>query len=388
MIQYPLANSSWDEKEINSAIEVIKSGYCSMGKIVKQFEEKFAHRFGSKYAVMSNSGSSANLLAISALMYKKKNPLRPGDEVIVPAVSWSTTFSPLHQNNLKMVFVDINLETLNIDVDLIEKAITKKTRAIFAVHLLGNPCDIDRLQKICKKHKLILIEDTCESMGATYKNKQCGTFGLLGTFSCFYSHHISTIEGGVTVTDNEELYQIMLSLRAHGWIRELPLKNHICNKSGIPFEDSFKFALPGYNLRPNEIYAAIGLHQLDKLPDLLEQRRKNYDYFYKKFVVSKLPIKIQKHCGQSSVFGFSMILEPNQQQIVAKTLLENGIECRPIVAGNMTKNPVMKHMKHRISGKMKCATLVDGAGLFVGNSHLDLTQEIDHLFQVLKSVLK
>jgi CDP-6-deoxy-D-xylo-4-hexulose-3-dehydrase len=215
MYKYPLSKDTWDEEEIKAINEVIESKRFTMGPKVKEFEEKFADYFGVKYAIMVNSGSSANLLAIAALIYSGK--LNGGDEVIVPAVSWSTTYAPLQQFGLKLKFVDIDLYTLNISIEELEKAITEDTKAIFLVNLLGNPNDFDKINNLIKGKDIILLEDNCESMGAKYKGKYTGTFGLLSTFSTFYSHHICTMEGGVVTTNDEELYHYMLSIRAHGW---------------------------------------------------------------------------------------------------------------------------------------------------------------------------
>ena len=220
MIKYPLSDNAWDQEEIDAINEVVESRRFTMGDKTKEFEQKFANFFGVKYAVMVNSGSSANLIAIASLFYSGR--LKKGDEVIVPAVSWSTTYYPLYQYGLKLKFVDIDLNTLNIDVNEVRKVITVDTRAIFVVNLLGNPNEFYELKKICDKHKLLMIEDNCEAMGAKYNDKYTGTFGIIGTFSTFYSHHICTMEGGVVVTNDEELYQYMLSLRAHGWTRDLP----------------------------------------------------------------------------------------------------------------------------------------------------------------------
>ncbi len=391
-IHYPLACSSWDDNEINAACDVIKSGRCTMGAIVKQFEQKFANKFGAKYAVMSNSGSSANLLMIAALMFRKVGTLKPGDEVIVPAVSWSTTYYPLQQYGLKLKFVDIDAKTLNMDADLVEAAVGPKTKAILAVHLLGNPCDLNKLKATCDKHNLMLLEDNCESMGATYNGAQCGAHGLMGTFSLFFSHHISSIEGGVTITNNEELYQIMLSLRAHGWTRDLPEQNHVWNKDGIPFNDLFRFVLPGYNLRPNEVYAAIGLHQLDKLDGLVQQRQSNALCFLSE-THDILDVRIQFSHQESthSYFGFSVVLTgksaKRRDEVVTK-LIAAGIECRPIVAGNFTKNPVIKYMNHEIFGQMTNAEEIDRSGFFIGNSHLQLAEPIHYFAKTLKEILK
>ena len=179
---------------------------------------------------------------------------------------------------MKAKFVDINLDTLNIDEDAIVSAISKKTKAIFAVNVLGNPSSFKKLNDICKKYKLILIEDNCESLGAKYNNKQCGSFGITGSFSFYFSHHIHTIEGGMVITNNESTYHHLLSLRAHGWIRDLPDNNKIFKKKGNRFEDSFVFVLPGYNLRPNEINGGIGLEQLKKVNNIIDQRRANASF--------------------------------------------------------------------------------------------------------------
>lgn len=215
-MKYQLASSSWDDKEIVAAIDVLKSGKCTMGNIVKEFEEKFALSVGSKYAVMSNSGSSANLLAISSLRYGiSPFQLNPGDEVIVPAVSWSTTYYPIHQNQLTMRFVDIDLDTLNIDENKLEAAITSKTKAIFAVNLLGNPNNFNKIKDLCKQYNLILIIDNCESQSAIYDGKEAGSVGDLGTYSFFFSHMMSTIEGGMTVCNDKSIYERLVCLRAH-----------------------------------------------------------------------------------------------------------------------------------------------------------------------------
>ena len=275
-----------DQAEYDAIKRVTESQIFTMGKEVeKNFEYQFANYFDSKYAVMVNSGSSANLLMIAALFFIKENNLKPGDEIIVPAVSWSTTYTPLQQYGLKVVFVDIDLKTLNIDINSVKKAITKKTKAILAVNLLGNPCEFDDLIQISKDNDIFLLEDNCESMGAKYKNKFCGTFGLMGTFSTFFSHHISTMEGGLVVTDNEEIYHILLCLRAHGWTRNLPDKNYVSGKkSKNSFEESFKFILPGFNVRPLEMSGAIGQEQLKKLDNIVKGRQKNskkFNYLFK-----------------------------------------------------------------------------------------------------------
>lgn len=389
-MKYNLACSSWTNKEIDAATNVLKSGFCTMGTKTEELERKFADYFGSKYCVFSNSGSSANLLAISALMYAK-NGLKEGDTVLVPTVSWSTTYYPIHQNRLKMKFIDIDEHTFNISISEIEKNITPDVKAIFAVNLLGNPCELQRLKKICDKHNLILIEDNCESMGARYNEKFAGTYGVMGTFSGFFSHHICTVEGGFTVTDSEELYQIMISLRAHGWTRGLPDINYVHNKDGVPFNDLFRFVLPGYNLRPNDIFAAIGIEQLDKLPFILEMRERNA-YKFREIIrdlrSKGVTIRTQEVYPNStpSWFGFPIILEgklSGQRTKFAEYLIMNGVECRPIVAGNFTKNPVIKYMDCILT-KDTNAEELDKNGLFIGNNHSDLSEEIQYFANLVE----
>ncbi|HQU09922.1 MAG TPA: DegT/DnrJ/EryC1/StrS family aminotransferase, partial [Opitutales bacterium] len=224
-----MATTSWGQEEYDAMQRVIASGVFTMGVNVQVFERDFANYIGSKHCVMVNSGSSANLLMVAALFYTKnpKLQLKRGNEVIVPAVSWSTTYYPLYQYGLKIKFVDIDLNTLNYDLEQLEKAVTDSTRMIMAVNLLGNPNDFDRINQIIAGRDILMIEDNCESLGAKFNGKHAGTFGVMGSFSSFFSHHISTMEGGLIVTDDEELYHILLSLRAHGWTRNLPKENHV-----------------------------------------------------------------------------------------------------------------------------------------------------------------
>ncbi|MBL0141385.1 MAG: DegT/DnrJ/EryC1/StrS family aminotransferase [Betaproteobacteria bacterium] len=384
--RYPLSTTTWGHEEIEAAIEVLKSGRTTMSTRVRAFEEQFANFVGSRYAVMVNSGSSANLLMIAALSHRRTRPLRPGDEVIVPAVSWPTTYYPLHQYGLRLVFVDINLDTLNLDTTGVRNAITPRTRAVFGVNLLGNPLDFRPLLDALKGSDIYLLEDNCESLGAKYDGKQTGTFGTAGTFSFFFSHHMSTMEGGMVVTDDEELYHFMLSIRAHGWTRDLPDNNLVCGrKSADAFAESFRFVIPGYNLRPMEINAAIGLCQLKKLPDFIATRRRNALHF-KQLFDGDPHLRIQMETGESSWFGFSMIIRDparNSRAALIRLLQRAGVECRPIVAGNFAKNEVVKLFNSTTSGPLRNAEFLDEHGFFVGNHHYDIRSSLDLLHKVL-----
>jgi len=387
-VKFPLATSSWDASEYNAIQEVIDSGHFSMGSKVAECERNFARFFGSSFAVMVNSGSSANLLMVAGLMFRKSNKLVPGDEVIVPAVSWSTSYYPLAQYGLKLVFVDIDRATLNYDLNALEEAAkSKDVKLIMCVNLLGNPNDFISIQAIAEKNGQEIIEDNCESLGASLNGKMAGTWGIAGSFSSFFSHHISTMEGGFVVTDDEELFHLMLSLRAHGWTRNLPDDNLICMKSQDHFEESFRFILPGYNLRPLEMSGALGIEQLKKLPSIIQGRRENAIGFLEAIKPFNF-ISPQKETGTSSWFGFSITLNEKTDKDRAhflKTFSNHGYEVRPVVAGNFTKQDVMKYLNHRIHGDLKNANYVDSKSFFIGNHHYPMIDALNTLPTVLET---
>jgi CDP-6-deoxy-D-xylo-4-hexulose-3-dehydrase len=382
---YPLATSSWDHLEIEAIQKVIQTGMYTMGAHVAEYEKQFAQYLGSKYCVMCSSGSTANLLMVAALFFRKENPLKRGDEVIVPAVSWSTTYFPLAQYGLKLKFVDIDAETLNYDLKALESAITDKTKLLMVVNLLGNSNDFTAIKKIVGARQIDLIEDNCESLGALFDGKQTGTFGVMGSYSSFFSHHISTMEGGIVSTDDEELAHILICLRAHGWTRNLPKFNKVTGvKSDNPFEESFKFVLPGYNVRPLEMSGAIGQEQLKKLPEFIRIRRENASVFQELFGKNSNFI-IQKEIGQSSWFGFSFVLRdssPLNRLDLIHHLSAAGVECRPIVAGNFAKNEALRWFDHEIHGKLVNADLIDRSGFFVGNHQIPMGPQIRTLHQL------
>jgi len=390
MINYPLASNTWDEKELSAIQKVIDSNMFTMGKYVAEYEQRFSEFFGSKYTVMVSSGSAANLLMIASLFYTKNEALKlkRGDEVIVSVVSWSTTYFPLQQYGLKVKFVDIDLDTLNINLQQLENAITDKTRVILAVNLLGNPNNFTAINKLIVEKDIYLLEDNCESMGAMFDSKQAGTFGVIGTFSSFFSHHMATMEGGCVVTDDEELYHILLCMRAHGWTRNLPKENYVSGiKSNDLFEESFKFVLPGYNVRPLEMSGAIGIEQLKKLPSFISKRREN-SYYFQALFANHPYLSIQKEIGCSSWFGFSFVIKEGagiERKTIISKLMENGIECRPIMAGNFAKNEVLQYFDYEIPESLKNAEYVNENGFFVGNHQTELAEEIMFLANVLAS---
>ena len=387
-MKYALANDTWDNLELDAIDEVIASGRYTMGPKVFKFEKEFAAYHDAKYAVMVNSGSSANLLMVAALVLSENYDLNPGDEVIVPAVSWSTTYFPLQQYGLKCIFVDIDPDTLNYNLDQLLEAMKRKTvKAIMAVSLLGNHHGIT--MDINDPDKLILMEDNCESLGATINRPKNSKEGVLRTYSFFFSHHMQTMEGGMILTDDKELYQMLQSLRAHGWLRELPVDNHVCNKLNDPFYDSFRFALPGYSVRPLEMSGAIGSVQLKKLPGFLLGRRVNAKVFQSVFG-DKSWCRIQQETGESSWFGFAIILEGpllGCRDDVVKILTQAGVECRPIVAGNFTRNPVIKFIDHEIHGTLDAADDIHDNGFFIGNGHEPLAQELFDVHEIIQNYI-
>ena len=386
-MKYKLSDDTWDNHEVEAIQQVLASGRFSMGERVAEFEKAFANKFGVKYALMVSSGSAANLLAVAGLVYSGK--LKKNDEVIVPAVSWSTTYFPLFQFGLKLRFVDIDKDTLNIDTDKLKAAITENTKLLCLVNLLGNPNDFDTIKQISADKDIIIMEDNCESLGAEYNGKKAGTFGLVGTYSTFYSHHLCTMEGGVVVTDDEELYHYMLCIRAHGWTRNLPKDSKIYTKSENAFYESFNFIVPGFNLRPLEMEGAAGTKQLKKMDSIIEQRRANAEYFKNKML--DIPgIRTQKEISSSSWFGFAIVLEGSntgRRDTIVQKLAENDIEVRPIVAGNFTRNKVIEYMEYSVSGELTAANDIHDNGFFIGNHSKNNFAEIDYFVDVLKSVL-
>ena len=385
MTKYSLASSTWGDEEIHAIQDVVESGRFTMGDRVIEFEELYSQKIGSKFSVMVNSGSSANLALLAACRYRRDPLLKPGDEVLVPAVSWSTTFYPVNQLGFTLKFVDIDANSLNIDVNKVEAAIGPKTKAILGVNLLGNLADWKSLQEIALEHKLVLLEDNCESLGATLEGQQAGTFGIGGTFSSFFSHHISTMEGGLITTNDEPLFHALRSLRAHGWTRDLPPTNHVYNKTGDEWDDLYRFVLPGYNLRPLEIEAAIGKVQLKKLDSFIKVRRSNGEKFLQ-YMSGLEGFRVQKENGESSWFGFSIILEGSlkgKRRALVEALTAAGIDSRPIVTGNFTRNPVISLLDHAPIGPLPAADEVHDEGLFVGNHHFDLSKELDLLVDTL-----
>ena len=382
---YPLSSNSWGEEEALVFQRILEKGRFTMGESVKKFESSFADKIGIQNATMVSSGSMANLVGLSALFYKKNNPLKRGDEVIVPAVSWATTYYPLQQYGLKLKFLDVELDTLNMDVSRLEEALTSKTRMVVAVSILGNPCALNILREFCDKHGLYLFEDNCESMGAILNGKPCGTFGDIATFSTFFSHHISTMEGGIIVTKDKEIYHLTKSLRAHGWTRDIPSGTSAYEKGDDDFHEAYRFILPGYNARPLELSGALGVEQLKKLDSLLDIRRQNARVFVDLFAGDERFI-IQKENGSSSWFSFTIVLNPKfsiKRSKVINALRDAEIEFRMITGGCFLRHDVIRYFDYETVGDIVNANIIHDRGFFVGNHPMNLKPQIKKLKDVL-----
>ena len=386
-MRYELTSPTWGDEELEAIADVVKSGSFTMGPRVLEFERRFAERFGMKYAVMTNSGSSANLIAVASLFYRKDRPLKRGDEVIVPCISWATTFHPLQQYGLRLKFVDIDLRTLNMDVRELKRAVTDRTRMVVAVSILGNPCALDEIAALCRERDIILFEDNCESLGARLGGRYTGTFGQVNTFSTFYSHHISTMEGGLVLTDDKELFNLLKAMRNHGLTRGQDDDSPIYTRRDDDFYEAYRFILPGYNVRPGEIHAAVGIRQLGKLDGFLDVRRTNAAHFTGLFRDDKRFI-LQQENGESSWFCFTMIVDPASgidRKVVLLRLKEAGIEYRIITGGNLLRHDVIKYYDHEVTGSAN-ADLAHDNGFFVGNSPHDIRDRIDHLHATLSDL--
>jgi CDP-4-dehydro-6-deoxyglucose reductase, E1 len=398
-IKVPLNASTFDDLEINAAIEVLKSGFVTMGSRCFEFEDQFAKYMGVKNAIFVNSGSSANLLAFFAIVNSQcpeskygASSLKPGQEVIVPAVTWSTTIWPIVQAGLIPVLVDSDPYTLQMNTDQTLDAITNKTGAICPVHVLGNAVPMKPLLVEAKKNKLWIIEDTCEALGTKQNGQFVGTLGDVGTYSFFFSHHMTTIEGGMIVTNNDDLAEMLRSMRAHGWTRHLKNRSDV-EKKHSDIDPRFLFINTGFNLRPTEINAAFGMKQLPKLAAFNKRRVEIAQIWQNEFsdLIKEnkfIPMKTTSETD-STWFGFPVICESKKMRIQFQDYLEKkGIETRPVICGNLARQPAFKNIQHRISGSLKGADMVMDQGLFWGSHPLMTDREINYVTQTVKEFFK
>ena len=389
-MSYKLATSSWGQEELNAIQRVINSEQFSMSSEVAAFEKEFAAWHNLKYGVMVNSGSSANLISIASYFYKNQNPLKRGDEVIVPAISWSTTYYPLQQYGLKLKFIDVEIDSFNIDITKLEEALTPRTKIIIAVSILGNPAALDQIKSFADKHGLYFMEDNCESLGAELPDKsKTGTFGDLNTFSFFFSHHIATMEGGMVLTNDKEFFHLLRSIRNHGWTRDVPTPSEIYDEKNDDFFEAYRFILPGYNVRPIEMAGAIGREQLKKLTGFIEKRRKNLSIFQSLFGNDARFI-IQKEYGKSSAFSFPLVLNPAQKPARKKilgALKKANVEYRIITGGCFPRHDVIKYFDYD-AANIDNANIIHEYGVFFGNYPIDLTNELNKAYNIMDDTFK
>jgi CDP-6-deoxy-D-xylo-4-hexulose-3-dehydrase len=365
---YPLLENAFTAEDIFKSIEVILSKNITMSEVTQEFEFEFSKYIGSKYAIMVNSGSSANLLAAFALTnLKKKNHLKRDDMFLIPALCWSTSLWPFIQAGLRPLFVDVNINNFCLDEKKINNNILKKIRLVVTIHVLGNSSNIDLISKLSRKNNIFLVEDTCEALGSRYNQKYLGTFGDFGTYSFYYSHQITSGEGGMIVCNNRSDYELLHTLRAHGWDRGL--KNNLNN--------TFNFINSGFNLRPLDITAAIGLNQFKRLKNMMLVRENNRD-----LIITQ--IKNHKNYRnqfeffeptknlEPSWFGLPLLLNKNfksKKKFFLKYLVSKKIENRPIISGNFLNQPAIKLFnldKQNIKSSFPVAQDIEERGFFIG----------------------
>ena len=362
--KYPLLEKGFNTEDILRGMEVLLSKKLTMSDITKKFEYKFSKYVGSKYALMVNSGSSANLLASFALVNpRKKGRLKPGDEFIIPAVCWSTSLWPLVQCGLKPQFIDVDINTYCLNENLLNKK--TKAKAIMNIHILGNSSNMDKISEFVKSKNMFLIEDTCEALGSKFKSKYLGTFGDFGTFSFYYSHQMTSGEGGMVVCKSKEDYELLHSMRSHGWDRGL----------GSSKKNSFNFINSGFNLRPLDLTAAIGLSQLKRLNNMIKSRKKNRD-----LIINRL----KNHTNwnnqytffnenknlKASWFGFPLLINKSilyKKKFFLSYLNSIGIETRPILSGNFLNQPSCKLFNFKYQKKdFLNSQEIEDRGFFIG----------------------
>jgi CDP-6-deoxy-D-xylo-4-hexulose-3-dehydrase len=375
---YCLAADTLGAAEISAAKDVLDSGRLTMGPRVRQFEDEFAAWVGTGHAVMVNSGSSANLLVVDALLRGATGSpqLAMGDEIIVPGLAWSTTAWPIAQLGMVPVFADVDPGTLAIDLQSAQSVIGPRTRALFLIHALGRAADLNRYRQFCDDNGLILIEDCCESLGAHSDGRHVGTAGVASSFSFYFSHHISTIEGGMVATDNPALADDLRSLRAHGWARDRADKEKWI--SSFPsFDPRFLFISMGYNVRPTELQGAIGSIQLRRLDEMLRAREDLAARVVTRIAASAPWLEL---IGSETLFGspsperrarshswMTLPLRvkagaPVARDAVVARLESMGVETRPVIAGNLARHPALQRVDHRVASAMTaCDALLTDA---------------------------
>lgn len=387
-----MKSTFYQEKDTKEKLcEFIKSSkQLSMGPMCNEFEKKFSIYQCRKYSVLFNSGSSANLALIQSLINLKK--LSINDNIGFSALTWATNVMPLIQLGLNPIPIDISLRNLNVNLENLE-SLREKIKILFITNLLGFCGDLDKIKKFCEEKEIILIEDNCESLGSELGGVKLGNFGLASTFSFFVGHHLSTIEGGMVCTDDEELYHMLLMVRAHGWSRNLDKKEsrELESKKNIDsFYNKYTFYIPGYNIRPTEITGFIGIEQLKYIQEINEKRKNNFLKFLRGVNEDKRYIKLElDHMSFVSNFAFPLLFSNKEDFIKLKNLFEKDVEIRPIVGGNMLSQPFfLKFLNNKnkkpIDFLCPNATKVHENGFYFPNNPEMTQDEINLILKLLK----
>ncbi len=378
------AGRVYDSREMIAMTGAILDFWLTLGKEADKFQAKFSGYLGVKNVILTNSGSSANLLAISSLKSDTlKNRLKDGDEIITTALAFPSTVAPIIQNTLVPVFVDVEPGTYNIDTFQLRRALSKKTRAVFITHTLGNPCRMDEIVRFVRRHNLILIEDVCDALGAKFTGKKIGTFGDISTYSFYPAHHITLGEGGALATDDTSIFRAALSLRDWGracycgYNEKNP--NGSCNNrfgfkyAGLPagYDHKYTYTHIGYNLKPLDIQAAMWQEQLKKLPAFLKQRSRNFEFLFKLFANYGRYLSLPQHYkdAEPAWFCFPVTVKKNsgiRRSDFVQYLEKNNIETRMIFAGNILRQPGFRNIKCRVVGELKNTDYIMNNSFFIG----------------------
>jgi CDP-6-deoxy-D-xylo-4-hexulose-3-dehydrase len=386
---YPLSAATYDVEEILAAVDSLCSFRTTMWEKTREFEEHFSLRFGFSESVMVNSGSSADLVTAFAMIDPRVGGLKPGDEVLMPGLTWPTHIWSAMMAGLKVRFVDVDPTTLNIDVADLEAKITDRTRAVWLVHLMGNPCDMEAVIRLTEKHELLLAEDCCEALGAEFDGRPVGSFGMAGTFSFFFSHHITTMEGGMVSCSEAALSDTLRLLRAHGWSRNA---RYIEAATPDGVDPRYAFLDWGFNLRPTELQAAFGLIQLERSPGFHAARVRNADRLSALLEssgdqIQRMEVNPRAEC---SWFAMPLIVSSDatftRDEIVAE-LEASGVETRPVVAGNLARHPVAERRPELSSVDMPGVDLVHRQGFYIGLHPFQHDYNIDRVGEVINSFI-
>ena len=375
-----LVKDTIDGDDIKQLISWLETNpRLTKGQLNVQFEKEWSEWLGKKYSVFVNSGSSANLAALYSLLLSGK--LR-NNKIVVPAVSWVTTVTPAVQFGMEPIMCECDEDNLGLNIEHLKQIIKEHDpSSIILVHVLGFPNHMNEIVKLCKEYDIRLIEDTCESIGSKYEGKKLGTFGDLSTFSFYFGHHMSTIEGGMISTDDEDLYHILLSIRSHGWDRDLPKSKQIelREKYNIgDFRSLYTFYYPGFNLRATDLQAFIGLSQLKKLDDIVKNRHINYQRYHEGIINNEWKVKPPTN---SFISNFSYpVITKNITELVEK-LTENNIECRPLICGSINEHPFWyeRYGKQELPISKK----VHEYGLYLPNNHQMTLEEVDKVINIV-----